>query len=95
MVKEYAKPANTKDEQDKDEQVIKFALKFMPRYTVVVQTEDGFTNTEIDFVSNIDALQRCIIKSNSKPAKIGTNGPVDPIFTKICKENGVEDIISC
>ena len=95
MVKEYAKPANTKDEQDKDEQVIKFALKFMPRYTVIVQTEDGFTNTEIDFVSNIDALQRCIIKSNSKPARIGTNGPVDVIFTKICKENGVEDIITC
>jgi len=95
MVKEYLKTENIKDDQDKDEQAIKFVLRFMPKYAVIVQTEDGFINTEIDFASNVDALQRCIIKSNSKPAKIGTNGPVDPIFTKICKENGVEDIIGC
>ncbi|HOQ39737.1 MAG TPA: IMP cyclohydrolase [Fervidobacterium sp.] len=95
MVKEYLKTENIKDDQDKDEQAIKFVLRFMPKYAVIVQTEDGFINTEIDFASNVDALQRCIIKSNSKPTKIGTNGPIDPIFTKICKENGIEDIISC
>ncbi|MGC8902368.1 MAG: IMP cyclohydrolase [Fervidobacterium sp.] len=73
---------------------ISLILKILPKYAVVISTDDGYYLIQIDLNNPVEALERLIQKISTKPVMVATNGTIDSLFKKICQENGINVLYS-
>jgi len=71
---------------------INLLLKLLPKYAIVLITEDGYYHIEIDLNSPVKALEKVLENTATKPISVATNGIIDNVFKKLCQERGIEII---